>query len=266
MCRWIAYKGAPIFIEDLVTKPAHSLVRQSLHAAEAKTGTNGDGFGVGWYGELQVPGVYRELRPAWSDDNLLSICAQVKSKLFFAHVRASTGTAISRANCHPFVNGGHMFMHNGQVGCYSRIKRRIEALIPDALYEARGGTTDSEAIFLIALARAAETGDFVQAMSETLGAIKLMMEGGGICDPLRFTAALTDGKNLYAFRWACDAKAPTLYWRTGSEGLVVVSEPLDQTHQGWQPVPQGHALIAREGAEPELAPFEVSPSGLSAAA
>ena len=265
MCRWIAYKGAPIFIEELVTKPAHSLVRQSMHAAEAKTGTNGDGFGVGWYGERQVPGVYRELRPAWSDDNLLSICAQVRSPLFFAHVRASTGTAISRANCHPFINASSMFMHNGQVGCYSKIKRRIENLIPDSLYEARGGTTDSEAIFLIALARAGSS-DLVEAMASTLGDIKLMMDAGGICDPLRFTAALTDGRDLFAFRWACDHKAPTLYWRARGDALVVVSEPLDQTHEGWQPVPQSHVLIAREGAEPVLAPFEISPSGLSAAA
>ena len=45
MCRFLAYSGAPVFLEDLVAAPCHSLIHQSLHAAEAKTGTNGDGFG-----------------------------------------------------------------------------------------------------------------------------------------------------------------------------------------------------------------------------
>ena len=58
---------------DLVCAPAHSLVHQSLHATEAKTGTNGDGFGLGWYGERPEPGLYRDIRPAWSDENLKSL-------------------------------------------------------------------------------------------------------------------------------------------------------------------------------------------------
>ena len=144
MCRFLAYLGAPVFIADLVCAPTHSLVRQSLRCAEGKTATNGDGFGLGWYAERPEPGLYREIRPAWSDENLGALCSQVRSQLFFAHVRASTGTATTRANCHPFASGRHMFMHNGQVGGYTRIRRRIEELIPDALYGARLGTSDTE--------------------------------------------------------------------------------------------------------------------------
>ena len=56
MCRFVAYLGEPIFLEDLIAKPRHSLMRQSLRAEEAKTVTNGDGFGVGWYGDRdEVP-------------------------------------------------------------------------------------------------------------------------------------------------------------------------------------------------------------------
>ena len=105
MCRFLAYRGEPVFLSDLVCAPAHSLVHQSLHATEAKTGTNGDGFGLGWYGERPEPGLFRDIRPAWSDENLKSLSAQVRSPLFFAHVRASTGTASTRANCHPFEIG-----------------------------------------------------------------------------------------------------------------------------------------------------------------
>ncbi len=256
MCRWIAYKGAPIYLEDIITKPCHSLVHQSLHATEAKTGTNGDGFGVGWYGAREEPGLYRDVRPAWSDENLLSICQQVRSSIFFAHVRASTGTATTRANCHPFAQKQHLFMHNGQIGCYPALKRRIENLIPDSIYGARGGTTDSEALFLIALARGAER-DPVGAMASTLAEIKAMMAECCASEPLRFTAAMTDGRNLYAFRWASDGKAPTLYWREIDGALVVVSEPIDDAPDQWNPVPQAHALVARANQPVRLESFEI---------
>jgi predicted glutamine amidotransferase len=255
MCRWVAYRGEPIYMEEVVTKPSHSLIQQSMQATEAKTGTNGDGFGIGWYGDRPSPGVYRELRPAWSDENLKSICEQVRARLFFAHVRAATGTATSRANCHPFTCGGHMFMHNGQVGCYGQLRRRIENLIPDTAYTHRSGTTDSEALFLIALARAERGLDMVAAFETTLADIKAMMTEQDVCEALRFTAVVTDGLDLHAFRWACDAKAPTLYWREDGGRLLVVSEPLDDVRDTWRPVPQGHALVAREGRPVEIRPF-----------
>lgn len=245
MCRFLAYRGEPVFLDSLVCAPARSLVHQSLHAAEAKTGTNGDGFGLGWYGERPEPGLYREIRPAWSDENLKSLCGQVRSTLFFAHVRASTGTSTTRANCHPFAHGRHLFMHNGQIGGFARIKRQVEALIPDALYDARLGTGDSEAIFLAALG-AGLAEDPVGAMARTLAAVRGLMTGAGIGEPLRFAAAYTDGESLVAYRWACDGRPPTLYVRETRTGLVVVSEPIDN-RQGWREVPKGCALVARPG-------------------
>lgn len=105
MCRWAAYLGEAVFLEEIVTAPCHSLIAQSHHALEGKTATNGDGFGIAWYGERAEPGLYRDILPAWSDPNLRSLSRQIRSSLFLAHVRASTGGATSRANCHPFVHG-----------------------------------------------------------------------------------------------------------------------------------------------------------------
>lgn len=245
MCRFLAYQGEPVFLETLVCAPARSLVHQSLHAEEAKTGTNGDGFGLGWYGEREAPGLYREIRPAWADENLKSLCGQVRSRLFFAHVRASTGASTTRANCHPFAHGRHLFMHNGQVGGYARIKRRLEELIPDAFYDARLGTGDSEAIFLAALADGLAQ-DPIGAMARTLKRITGLMRAAAIDEPLRFTAAYTDGETLWAYRWACDAKPPSLYYRETETGLVLVSEPLDR-RQSWREVPKGCTLVSRPG-------------------
>jgi predicted glutamine amidotransferase len=250
MCRFLAYLGKPVFLDEVITKPCHSLIHQSLHASEAKTVTNGDGFGLGWYANRKTPGLYRELRPAWSDENLAALCEQVSSHAFFAHIRAATGTATNRVNCHPFVYDKHMFMHNGQVGCYSKLKRRLEHLIPDDLYQERGGTTDSEIIFLIALANGAERDPF-SAMVITLNTVQSMMDECGVCEPFRFAAAWMDGETLHAYRWASDGKAPTLYWKADETGLMVASEPVDKCHENWHLIPQAHCLIAKQGAAPE---------------
>lgn len=252
MCRWVAYRGTPVLMSCVVTEPRHSLIHQSLHASEAKTVTNGDGFGVGWYGEHPEPGLYKELRPAWGDENLMHLARQIRSSLFFAHVRASTGTATSRSNCHPFAHGEYMFMHNGQIGGWHRVRRSLEALIPDDLYQHRSGTTDSEALFLACLARG---GDPVSAMSEVLGEVLGMMRKGGIDEPLRFTAALSNGRDVWAFRWASDAHPPSLYWRESGDGIVIVSEPLDEMADSWRTVPKHHVLIARADSGPQLVAF-----------
>src|SRR3954470_20531791 len=151
MCRWIAYRGETIELGHYVTESAHSLISQSIHALESTASTNGDGFGLGWYDHHPEPGLYREIRPAWSDENLRYLCRHLQSHLFFAHVRAATGTPVTRPNCHPFACKGWLFMHNGFVGGWPRLRRRVEALIPDEFFPARVGTTDSEALFLAIL-------------------------------------------------------------------------------------------------------------------
>lgn len=242
MCRWIAYTGAPVRLEDVIVKPARSLVHQSLHASQCKTTTNGDGFGIGWYGDRDSPGIYREISPAWSDENLLSLCAQLSARTFFAHVRASTGAATARANCHPFSHGPWMFMHNGQIGGFRELRRRIENMIPDRYYGQRLGGTDSEAIFLIALGRIESVGP-IAAFEQTLEMVHQEMVACGTTEALRFSAALTDGSRLHVFRWSSDEQAPSVYYRHRRDALVVVSEPIDDGSCGaWHAVPAGHVL------------------------
>jgi predicted glutamine amidotransferase len=121
MCRWAAYIGEPLFLADIIADPVHSLIEQSRHAEECKTNLNADGFGVAWYAHRTQPGLYRDIYPAWSDPNLRALSHQVKSPLFLAHVRASTGAAISRNNCHPFAVGQWSFMHSGQIGGFESV-------------------------------------------------------------------------------------------------------------------------------------------------
>jgi glutamine amidotransferase len=254
MCRWIAYRGEPIPLEQYVTAPAHSLIVQSVQALESTASTNGDGFGLGWYGEHPEPGLYREVRPAWSDENLRYLCRHIQSGLYFAHVRASTGTPVTRPNCHPFACGRWMFMHNGTIGNWTRIRRQVEQLIPDELYGSRIGTTDSEAVFLAILGAGGDR-DPVGATSEIMSRVTEMVSTNGMKEPLRFTAALANGSDLFAFRYAANDKANSLYYRESGQNVVIVSEPLDTERAHWKPVPPGHVIAARAGKPVSLEPF-----------
>ena len=93
MCRWLAYSGSPVLLEELLYKPKHSLIDQSLHSTMGAETTNGDGFGIGWYGVGDTPGMFHSIEPAWNDRNLRELAAHLTSGLVFAHIRASSGIA-----------------------------------------------------------------------------------------------------------------------------------------------------------------------------
>jgi predicted glutamine amidotransferase len=255
MCRWAAYIGAPIFLDEIISRPDHSLIHQSLEATQGHTAVNADGFGVAWYDHRPEPGLFRDVMPAWSDANLGSLTQHVRSGLFLAHVRAATGTATSRNNCHPFVYGHWSFMHNGQVGGYAQFRRDADMLIPDALYSARKGATDSEALFLVAFAAGLDSDPRGALQSAAAQFIALAREKGAL-PHLRLTAALSDGKRLYALRYATDDAAPSLYYRWSPDlgGYAVVSEPLDDGASGWNEVPCGMFCIF-EGGDVQMMPF-----------
>lgn len=248
MCRWAAYLGEPVFLEEIVTAPCHSLIAQSHHALEGKTATNGDGFGIAWYGERPEPGLYRDILPAWSDINLKSLSRQIRSGLFLAHVRASTGGATSRANCHPFAHGCWSFMHNGQIGGFDKIRRRLESTLPDALYHARQGTTDSEVFFLMCVQEGLRH-DPKGAIERATARVLEAMGDAGIAAAFKLTAAFSDGVRLYAVRYASDGAAPTLYSGGYREtGRCIVSEPFDRDTPDWQAIePDSFVTVSTTG-------------------
>ena len=240
MCRWAAWLGAPVYLSDLLSTPAHGLIQQSREAQECKTTINGDGFGLAWYDTRVEPGLYRDVYPAWSDPNLRSLAHQIKARLFLAHVRASTGTATSRNNCHPFVWGRWSFMHNGQVGGYYQFRKAADMMIDDALYPERKGATDSEAMFLVACGLGLDMNP-KRALSKSIALFEQEARRHDVKPFMRVAAALSDGETLYAIRYASDGRAPSLYyqWRPAQGGWSVVSEPYETEGAVWTEVPQG---------------------------
>jgi len=250
MCRWIAYAGPEIFLEDLLFHQEYSIERQSLSARESVFTTNGDGFGVAWYGKRTAPGLFKDTLPAWNDSNLRSLASQVQTRCFFAHVRASTGTAVSRTNCHPFTWKNWSFMHNGKIGDWSRCRKDLEAHIAHDYYAHRQGTTDSEALFLLALTYGLADHP-VDALQKTLRTTLDVMEKNAAVEPLRVSLAVTDGKAIWAFRYSSDRASPSLYFglpstRARETGVnpvtTIASEPLDSSADHWYGVSEGTVL------------------------
>jgi predicted glutamine amidotransferase len=277
MCRWLAYAGRPILVDTLLFKPCNSLIHQSLSAQRGHVPTNGDGFGLGWYGEIRRPGLYRDTMPAWNDVNLRSLAEQIRSGLFFAHVRASTGTATARVNCHPFRHDRWLFMHNGKIGGWPRVRRDLEQLIAPELYPCREGCTDSEVFFYLLFTNGIER-DIQEAFRTSVAQVEAVMAAHGVDEPFRMTAALTDGERLVALRHSSDGASPSLFYAVGrdiavdqgccsfepgSGSVLVLSEPLDGIDAAWREVPEDRMLVAL-GADVALLPFEASGAMIAA--
>jgi glutamine amidotransferase len=277
MCRFICYRGPEILLADLLYRPANSLIRQSFHAKERTEPLNGDGFGVGWYTPhiTSTPCVFASLTPAWSNQNLRQISEHVKSGCFFAHVRAaSPGMRVSEANCHPFQYGRFLWMHNGIIRDFWRIKRRLRASLPDHFYHHIEGTTDSEhafAVFLNLLGdteRICSAREIGQALVETIAQLERWTAETGFSGPSYYNFAVTDGRSVAAVRYVSDptVEPQSLYHSTGGKyecsdsvckfcqcdasekTVIIASERLTAEANDWFRVAPNHVLTI----EPDL--------------
>jgi predicted glutamine amidotransferase len=272
MCRWLGYFGDPIRIEELVYNTTHSLVEQSRAARLTTNLTNADGFGIGWYGTAELPGVYHNVAPAWSDRNLQELCAQIRSPLFLAHVRASTGTPVQQTNCHPFRYGRWLFVHNGFVDEYSRLRRELLLAVDPQLFERIEGTTDSELLFFLALTLGLDD-EPLPALERMAAVVETIGRHHGVEDPLQMTLGVSDGERLYAVRYASGGVKPNSLYvsndardvrllypenerlqHMSDEARAIVSEPLADLPGIWRDVPPSTALIVQSGADEEI-PF-----------
>lgn len=273
MCRWLAYSGSPITLEELLYKPEHSLIDQSLHARLGVDTTNGDGFGVGWYGtNNDAPAVFRSIEPAWNESNLRELAGHVESPLVLAHIRASTGTAVQQTNCHPFRHGRWLWVHNGLVREFARVKRELALAVDESLYTSIEGSTDSELMFYLALTLGLED-DPPGAVERMVGLVEEVGRRHGIENPIQMTIATTDGKSVWAFRYSSEGRSRSLYYSTdmrtvremyperprlqqvSDETRLIVSEPIVELAGAWNEVPESSYGLVREG-EDELHPFQ----------
>ena len=276
MCRWLAYSGSPILLEELLYNRQHSLIDQSLHSRMGVETTNGDGFGVGWYGvegagsalpstrDSGVPVIFRGTGPAWNDVNLKELARSTSSGLFIAHIRASTGTAVQQTNCHPFRHDRWLWVHNGAIKDFHVMKRALVLAIDPALYPSIEGSTDSEVMFYLALTFGLRE-DPVAAVERMVGFVEATGREHGVDQPMQMTVATSDGERVFAFRYSSIGKSRTLYFssavatlrvmypendifeKLSDETRIIVSEPLGDLLGAWNPVPESSYGIVQKG-------------------
>lgn len=282
MCRFLAYLGAPIVLDKLLYQPRNSLIRQSFEARERREPLNGDGFGVGWYvPELgPTPALYRSIRPAWNDLNLRSIAPRTRAPCVFAHVRAASTGDVTETNCHPFTFHDLLFMHNGEIGGFDRLRRPIRERLSDAVYNAVQGQTDSEHLFALFLDRflcadVPAPRDLAAALLDAMQTLAELRDRRGITDPSWLNLALTDGRSMVATRyaWPPARHAQTLYYSRGSRyechggvcrmqhsdptehAVLIVSEKLTDRQADWDEVPHNHMVVVAPDLSVELKPI-----------
>jgi glutamine amidotransferase len=272
VCRWLAYTGSPVLVEDLLYVPENSLIVQSLRSRLGVEPTNGDGFGVGWYdGHAEIPGVFRSTEPAWNDRNLRELSGHIRSSMVLAHVRASTGTAIQQTNCHPFRHGRWLWMHNGAIAGFRGVRRELALAVDPALYPDIEGSTDTELFFHLALTFGLED-DPPAAVAQAVGVIEDAGRRNGEQFPIQMTVATTDGETLWAFRYSSEGRSRSLFHSTdvstlraqypdnamlqriSDDARMVVSEPLGGLRGAWREIPESTCVVIRHGEE-EVLPF-----------
>jgi predicted glutamine amidotransferase len=272
MCRWMAYSGNSFAIEELIFETEYSLIDQSLSARMAPKPTNGDGFGLGWYGRDGEPGVYRSVQPAWNDANLRDIAHHIESEIFVAHVRRATGTPVQQTNCHPFRHGQWLFVHNGLIYGYEKIRREMTLAVDPSLFPGIAGSSDSELMFHLALTFGLEE-DPIGALERTVGLVEKLARGAGIEHPVQMTIWLSNGAHVYSVRYSSVGDSRTLFYTTdiadlrqlypdnerleilSDQSRVITSEPTSDLEGVWNMVPEATALVVH-GEELELRPFK----------
>jgi predicted glutamine amidotransferase len=275
MCRWLAYTGAPVLLKEALYSPAHSFIDQSMHAHLGAEPTNGDGFGIGWYDDAPTPGVFRSVEPAWNDYNLRELAGHIRSGHFFAHVRAAIGSAVQQTNCHPFRHGRWLWMHNGFLAEFAKVKRDLALAIEPSLYSEIAGQTDSEVLFLLALSLGLEA-DPPKAVAHAIGIVEDRGRRLGIEHPFQGTIATSNGERIWAFRYSSEGKSRTLFHsndvatlrrlypereilsQISDDAHLIVSEPIGDLPGAWSEVPEASYCVVG-GQENELRSFAVKP-------
>lgn len=280
MCRWNAYFGQPILLEEPLYRTEHGLVAQARQANEGIELLNGDGFGIGWYDEFDdgthPPARYRSVAPAWNDVNLRELAAHVRTPLFLAHVRMTTGTPVQQTNCHPFRHGRWLFAQNGEIVGYPRIRQQLLAAVDPAYFGSIEGSTDSELLFALALTSGLEE-DPLEGLARAVGLVERTGRAAGIEHPVEMTVGMSDGETLWAVRYGSGPQSRTLYesadaetvrgmypeierfQRLSAEDRLIVSEPLGSLPGVWREIPEATAVVVRPGVDEHLPFAPLSP-------
>ena len=282
MCRFVAYLGSPILVEEILTKPKNSLIHQSFDALESEMTVNGDGFGLGWYDKTirEKPALFRSIQPAWNDENLLYNASFIKSSCFLVHIRAATEGGVSIENTHPFHYQHSLMMHNGGILEFDKIKKDLVGLLDEEAFSWIKGQSDTQyiiALFMTFL-RLKKTDEIkatadqlVSCFKETFRAIDELKKAKNLTQSSLYNIVMTDGDRIIATRYSTnpEEETRTLYYteklstytyegvlhtidaHEARTATLLSSEKLNHSDV-WREVPQNHAVFIDKDMEVTL--------------
>lgn len=238
---------------------------------------------MGWYSDEEDvaetgagPCIFTSINPAWNNQNLVRLSEKTRSHLIFGHVRASTAGVLAEVNCHPFEFNSLMWMHNGGIAEFSRVKRKMHALLREEYFLWMQGSTDSECAFALFLNCLHDLGHppksqvafdatlLRQAMLDTIAKINELTDQAGVTDPSLLNFAVTDGRDVVCTRYVSSRtdEAASLFFSSGTsfhqykdgghyrmerrdkgqDIVLVSSEPLTFHRADWVTVPTNSIL------------------------
>lgn len=165
-----------------------------------------------------------------------------------------------------------MWMHNGEIAEFGKIRRKLLGSLPDVIFESVKGNTDSECAFALFLTKLPDPGakSFTfqilrDAMLATIAAINELHEDAGITEPSLMNFCVTDGESVVATRYISSTKdaAASLWFSSGTsfseyapgghykmfkedkrENIIMVaSEPLTFEKADWMEVKTNTMII-----------------------
>lgn len=229
MCRLLSYVGKPTAVGPLVFGGGHSLYEQSWKPRELLSGSvNADGYGVVWYSDGR-PGRIAEARPIWYDDGLERTLSLIESSCVVAALRNSTpGLPVDRAGLLPMVHDRWSFVLNGFVPDFRALHMRaLRADLPDDLYAALRGSSDSETLFLLAVAALRAGATLEEALVQVVERVSARVGKR----EAQLNMVLSDGESVAAVRSSTVLVSNSLYLARrpafAPHGTVIASEAVD---------------------------------------
>ncbi|KAK5627079.1 hypothetical protein RRF57_002794 [Xylaria bambusicola] len=219
---------------------------------------NADGFGIGFYTDPKLgaaPCLFTSTIPAWNCTNLHRIASKTASRLVFAHVRATTEGSLTEDNCHPFYHNSLMWMHNGGLGGWKYIKRRLGERLHDKWYLNVQGGTDSEWAFALFLDRLERLGvdpssqpqqgfgpavlrramlQTIEIINDlTMGISESTVQSEDVDTRSLLNFAVTDGHSIICTRYVSSKtdEAASLYFSSGTQWESKPSAGKDRDYQ-----------------------------------
>lgn len=171
---------------------------------------NSDGWGIGFFQKGEGLLKKRPVEDCVGVD-LAEVIEDLETEIMLGHIRNATLGNPSNENTHPFRSRGWLFIHNGTLNNFDKIKDQLREMIPPFLYRNIKGDTDSEHIFHLILAYLHDCSkldkpnikpeEIATAAKET---IKLLVEFGnknGIDNIGNINFIMSNGNYLVATRY-----------------------------------------------------------------